>query len=149
MRRHLSHLIFVCILIAAPTAMGADNAPPTPAQLHAAYCAGYHQQREAEIGDTCIEARVGWTNTCSADVAAERQFLAELTAQRAIDKAGVGEAIQAGQAGFHQCVKEAASDAGLAQMAECRKHYTGQQLTACIESGPAEPTCEKLRICGD
>jgi hypothetical protein len=124
MRRSISRLIFLCILIAAPAVLAADNPPLTDTELHAAYCAGAHQAHEAELGDVCIEARAGTQNACSADIGEESRLLAALTAEQSITKAGVGEAIVSGQNGYKQCISEAAS-------------------------GPAQPTCKRLRDCDD
>ena len=149
MRRCVSCLVFVCILTAAPAVLAADDAPLTDSEVRAAYCAGFHQALEAAIGDVCFEAAAGWENGCSADKREENRWLAELTAEQSITKAGVGDAIVSGQNAYKQCISEAASSAGLAQASECRKHYAGQQLTNCMESGPAEPTCERLHQCDD
>jgi hypothetical protein len=149
MRRCVLRLVFAGILTIAPRVLAADSASLTDSERHAAYCAGFHQAQEAALGDECFDAKAGWENTCSADTRQESRWLAELTAEQSLYKAGVGDAIVSGQNAYKQCISEAASDAGLAQTSECRKHYTGQQLTACMESGPAAPTCERLRACDD
>jgi hypothetical protein len=149
MRRSVARFAVAGLLTAAPMALAADNAPPTDSEIHAAYCAGYHQAHEKDLGDVCFDATAGWENECTADKRLESRELAALGADQSIYKPGVGSAIVAGQSAYRQCLGEAASDAGLAQAAECRKHYTGQQLTACMEAAPAEPTCEKLRACDE
>ena len=148
-RRCVLRLIFVCIVTAGPAVLAADSAPLTDSELHAAYCAGFHQARERYLGDVCFDAKAGWENECSADAREESRLLAELAAEQSIYKAGIGNAIVSGQNAFRQCINEATSDAGLAQASECKKHYAGQQLAMCTESGPAEPTCESLRGCDD
>lgn len=148
MRRGVLRLILVSVLITAPV-WAAGNASLTDSEFHAAYCAGFHQAQEAALGDVCFDAEAGFENECSADTRQESRRLAELTAQQSIHKAGVGDAIVSGQNAYRQCISEAASGAGLAQTSECRKRYTGQQLTVCMESAPAEPTCERLRECDD
>jgi hypothetical protein len=145
----LLRLVLVGILTAAPAVLAADSVSLTDGERHAAYCAGFHQAQEMALGDECFDAKAGWENTCSADTRQESRWLAELTAEQSLYKAGVGDAIVSGQNAYKQCISEAASDAGLAQASECRKHYTGQQLTACMESGPAAPTCERLRACDE
>jgi hypothetical protein len=149
MPRRLSPLLLFFLLTPAPAALAADNTPPTDSEIHAAYCAGYHEAHEKDLGDVCFDASAGWENECTADKRQESRELSELGADQSIYKPGVGSAIVAGQNGYRQCLGEAASAAGVAQAAECRKRYTGQQLTACMESAPAEPTCEILRACDE
>ena len=104
---------------------------------------------EQAYGDVCLEAAGGWENECSEDMRQKTQLLASLAGQQTLDTAAAGAATQSGQGDYKQCIHEGASAAGLAQAAECKQRFSGQQLYACISSAPAEPACERLRQCDE
>lgn len=142
LRQCICRFVFAAALVAAP-AWAAEPASRPDSEYHAAYCYGAHLTREKALGDECIDAIGGFENECSADIRAKNQFLAG----QSLNTPGNGAAALAGENDYQQCMSEVSSDAGVAQTLECKKHYTGQQLTACISSGPATPACGRMQTC--
>jgi hypothetical protein len=140
-------LAFLCLLLAVPGALAADDTLSTDPELHPAYCAGYYDAQEETIGDTCIDADAvaGWENGCY-DVARHKS---NFLGKQSVGNPRNGVAMQAGYNDYHQCRDEVYSKAGIAQTLECQKHFTGRQLNLCISSGPATPACSRLLQCND
>ena len=125
MRRYVLRLVFVCLVLAAPAVLAADNIPLTDDQFRAAYCAGYADAVEQAIGDTCIDANAGWENACSPVKRQKERGLALLTAENAINNPAVGPAIASGLSDYRQCITHMSSAGATApacvRLAKCEE----------------------------